>query len=248
MTSVEDIFDQAFPPPEPAISPFIDGDGVQYAWDSTSLEYLKRCPRLYQYQREGWQPNDENVHLRFGSEFHTAMHQYELLKADDIEHEEAVFLVIKDLLLRIDDFRPDHKYKNRLNLVRAVVRYLDKFQDDKAKTVILDNGKPAVGLSFRFELDYGPTPEQPYILCGHLDRVVDFQGDRSPRIINLVRVLLAPTSGQFEPTIRCPYILWLAKIIFQTNIKGVLIDSIQLMVDDTRMHSRDYLSDRRPDL
>ena len=49
----------------------------------------------------------------------------------------------------------------------------------------MSNGKPAVELSFRFELDFGPEygdaigngPEQgtqPYLLSGHLDRVVEF--------------------------------------------------------------------------
>ena len=40
-------------------------------------------------------------------------------------------------------------------------------------THILDTaeGKPAVELSFRFELPYGPSDDQPYLLCGPLDRV-----------------------------------------------------------------------------
>ena len=60
-------------------SPFIPGTYIQFAWDATSLEPLKRCPRLYQYTMiDGWRPRDENVHLRFGAEFHTALHNYEL--------------------------------------------------------------------------------------------------------------------------------------------------------------------------
>jgi hypothetical protein len=51
-----------------------------------------------------------------------------------IEHDEAVFHVVKGLLLRTDDWRPDDKYKNRTTPVKAAIRYLDKFKDDKAKT------------------------------------------------------------------------------------------------------------------
>lgn len=50
-------------------SPFLPGTKIQYAWDSTSIGYLKTCPRLYQYTIiEGWQSKGESLHLRFGSE------------------------------------------------------------------------------------------------------------------------------------------------------------------------------------
>src|SRR5215467_13569124 len=125
--------------------PFIPGTFIQYAWDATSLEYFKRCPRLYQYKMiDRWQSIKDNVNLRFGGEFHKALQDYEVFKADGLSHDEAVFLSIKDLLLRTDDFRPDDKYKNRSNLVRTAVWYMDKFKDDSAKTVKLENGKPAV--------------------------------------------------------------------------------------------------------
>jgi len=59
-------------------------------------------------------------------------------------------------------------------LVQLVVDYFDNYRQDSAKTIILENGRPAVELSFRFALDFGPTghPETQYMLCGHLDRVV----------------------------------------------------------------------------
>ena len=69
----------------------------------------------------------------------------------------------------------DHPYKTRENLIRSVIWYLEEFKEDPAQTVILANGKPAVELSFRMELDWGPTGHlggQPYLLCGHIDRLV----------------------------------------------------------------------------
>ena len=42
-------------------SPFLPATHIQYAWDSTSLGYLKTCPRLYQYiMIEGWQSQIES--------------------------------------------------------------------------------------------------------------------------------------------------------------------------------------------
>jgi PD-(D/E)XK nuclease superfamily len=222
---------------EPEIpSNFLPNSKIQYAWDATSIEYFKRCPRLYQYEMiEGWKPNDENIHLRFGHEFHTALHQYELLKADGIDHDEAVFHTIRELLYRVEDWNPDHKYKNRFFLIRSVIRYLDKYKDDTAKTVIQANGKPAVELNFRFELDYGPEEGQPYVLCGYLDRLVDFQGDIFVMDHKTTTSTATPYYwNQFEPNTQMTLYTLAGKIIFQTGIKGVIIDTGQLMIDDTR--------------
>src|SRR5258705_1647785 len=223
-------------PPVESPSKFLPNSNIHFAWDATSIEYLKRCPRLYQYEMlEGWKPNDENIHLRFGAEFHTALHQYQLVIADGIDHDEAVFHTIRELLYRVEDWNPDHKYKNRFFLIRSVIRYLDKYKDDTAKTVMQSNGKPAVELSFRFELDYGPTEDQPYVLCGYLDRVVDFQGE----VFVMDHKTTTSTPGpyywnQFEPNTQMTLYTLAGGIVFQTNIKGVIIDSGQLMMDDTR--------------
>jgi PD-(D/E)XK nuclease superfamily len=235
MTSVEEILDQAFPEPE-VQSPYVEGTSIQFAWDSTCLEDLKRCPRLYQYRMEGWQPKGENVHLRFGSEFHQAMHDYELLRADGIEFEEAVFLTVKELLFRTDDFRPDHKQKNRLALITAVIRYFDQYKDDKAVTMVLENGKPAVELSFRFELDYGPTPDQPYILCGHLDRVVEFAGQSF--VMDYKTNTTTPSDWYwkgFDPHNQMTLYTLASGVVFENPVNGVIINSIQLMVGDVRV-------------
>jgi len=232
LTQAELIVDE----PDLVPSNFIPGTFIQYAWDATSLESFKRCPRLYQYEMiEGWRPKNESVHLRWGAEFHTAMHQYHLVRADNIEHDEAVFHVIRELLYRVEDWDTDHKYKNRFTLIRSVIRYLDQYEHDPAKTIVQANGKPAVELSFNFELDYGPTEDQPYMLCGHLDRVVDFQGEIFAE--DYKSSTSTPGSyfwNQFEPNNQMSLYTLAGKIIFQTNIKGVLIDSIQLMIDDTR--------------
>lgn len=182
-------------------SPFLPGTKLQFAWDSTSLGYLKTCARMYQYILiDGWGHTEESVHLRFGSEFHTAHQDYALSRAAGIPHDDSVFDVVKALLERTADYKPDPdtragKYKSRNLLIRSVIWYLDEHRDDPAKTYIKADGEPAVELSFRFELDWGPInqpqykpasaitpggPEysavQPYLLCGHLDKVVDFNG------------------------------------------------------------------------
>ncbi len=181
-------------PEEPTPSPFIPGTYIQYAWDSTSLGWLKTCPRLYQYsQIEGWRSKSESVHLRFGIEYHQTLQDYQILRLEGLSHNDALSGTIRDLLERTREWKPDHKYKNREILVRTAIWYLDKYENDPASTYILSDGRPAVEVSFRFELDYGPMTDlpvvvggtdgiesaerQPYIICGHLDRIVNFGGD-----------------------------------------------------------------------
>lgn len=91
-------------------SPFLPGTKVQYAFDSTSLGYLKTCPRLYQYiMIEGWQPKEESIHLRFGGEYHAAIQDYENLRASGQGFADAVRATVRNLLIRIADFDPDRK-------------------------------------------------------------------------------------------------------------------------------------------
>src|SRR6266403_3262187 len=181
---------------EPTVqSPFLPGTNIQFAWDSTCLGYLKQCPRLYQYTIiDGSSPKDQSVHLRFGSEYHKAIQEYDIERANDVTHEDSIRIAIRNLLVRTGDWLVDEttkagNYKNRRTLLQLCVDYFDFFKDDPAQTFILENGKPAVELSFKFELDWGPKVEtkehispllpgithgQPYPSCGHLDRVVTF--------------------------------------------------------------------------
>ena len=233
---------------EPDIpSPFIPGTNIQFAWDSTSLDWLKRCPRLYQLNNEGWVPEEESIHLRFGIEYHQSLHDYDIAKAAGIKHEDAIYDVIRELILRTDDFNPDHKQKNRYNLIRTVLGYLDKFNPDPAVTVIRSDGTPAVEVSFQFNLDFGIEITQtnpktgedepayhPYVLCGHLDRIVEFNGD----MYVMDRKTTSSTPGpfyfnQFEPNNQMSLYTIASQITMDSPVKGVIIDAASVKVNES---------------
>src|ERR1700688_1369897 len=87
---------------EPAQSNFLPGTNIQFAWDSTTLGALKTCARLYQYQYiDGWVSNEESIHLRFGIEYHQALHDYELAKANGAEHDDALQRTLASLSSRL---------------------------------------------------------------------------------------------------------------------------------------------------
>lgn len=230
------------PPGQEAQSPFLPGTDIQFAWDSTSLGLLKTCPRLYQYiMLEGYGESDESIHLRFGREYHSALEQYDHLCSEGANHETALHIVVRDLHARTWDWETDPetkagKYKHKASLMRSVIWYLDKFKNDVAKTYILENGKPAVELSFRFELDWGPSTgtKQPYLLSGHLDRVVEFTGglwvmDRKTTMTTLSDYFYS----QFDMSNQMTLYTIAGQMVINAPIRGVIIDAAQLKVDET---------------
>lgn len=244
----------------PVQSPFLPGTNIQFAFDSTSLGLLKTCPRLYQYTMiEGWASKDESVHLRFGIEFHQALQEYDVACAEGDSSGQALHNTVKALLVRtagweVDETTRAGKYKNRRSLLRTVVDYLDHYRDDPATTFILADGRPAVELSFRFELDWGPggryipdeetkaaiiaegkEPNQPYLLSGHLDRVVSFND--ALFVMDRKTTTTTPSQyyfNQYEPNNQMTLYTLASKVILKSPIKGVIIDAAQILVDSSR--------------
>lgn len=231
-----------------APSPFLPNTAVQYAWDSTSLSYIKQCPRLYQYiMIDGWSSKEESVHLRFGQEYHQALQEYDGLRAKDEDHEDALRQVILDLMIRTHEWDVDEgtkagNYKNKRTLRQLVIDYTDKFQDDPAKTHILQDGKPAVELSFRFELDWGPkASNQPYLLCGHLDRVVEFQDNLFVMDHKTAtNTLTDHYFKQFEPNNQMTLYTLASQIVLSSPIKGVIIAAAQILLEAPNRFVRNF--------
>jgi hypothetical protein len=159
----------------------------------------------------------------------------------------------------------EHETKTRETLIRSIIWYLEQFGvTDPAETVILADGKPAVELSFRMELDWGPSAipqsiqdqergfqrglgrdedeisvdeknKQPYLLCGHLDRVANYAGgtyvfDRK----TTGSALGSNYFDQYDPDNQMSLYSLAAQVIYKTPAKGVVIDAAQVMVGFTR--------------
>jgi len=236
-----------------ALSPFLEGTFIQYAWDSTCLGLLKTCPRLYYYTIIcGWSPKDESIHLRFGIEYHKALEEYDDARFGGRGHEEAVRVSIRNLLVRISDWNPDlssraGQYKNPRTLVQLVIDYLDRYKDDPAKTVKREDGSPATEVSFRFELDWGPQCVSKvdggtrYLLCGHLDRIVDF----NDQTLVMDRKTTTTTPGpyymdQWSPNNQMSLYTIAGQVVLNTVIKGVVIDAAQVLLEKPNNYVRGF--------
>lgn len=214
---------------------FYSGTAVQFAWDSTSLGYIKTCPRFYEYAMvRGLRPrgDDESVHLVFGSIYHAALENYDHGRARGLDHHSALRGALRYTLESTWNNGPitwDHTQKTRETLIRSVVWYLEEFgQDDQAKTVILSNGKPAVELSFKMEID-------GIVFCGHLDRLVEFGNaiyvmDRKTTTTTVASYYF----DRYKPDNQMSLYTVASKIVFGTPVQGVIIDAAQIAVGFTR--------------
>lgn len=69
---------------------------LQVMWDSTSLGWLKRCPRYYQLRMlQGWETKTASIHLVFGILYHSSLEQYDKAKAHGKTHDEAQEIAVK---------------------------------------------------------------------------------------------------------------------------------------------------------
>jgi len=230
-------------------SPFMDGSRVQYAWDSTSLGWLKECPRKYQYHMiEGWIGRGDSIHLEFGIIYHEAHETYEHARFEGLDHDTALCRTVRHLLMRTwrdgapwraaKDLSPDDKasLKCREYLVRTVVWYMDKFQDDPAKTKMsAHSGKPMIELHFQFEAGFNINFDQPYVMCGYLDRIVEFQG----QAFVMDRKTTTSTLGsyyfdQYDPDNQMSFYTVASQVAFHTPVKGVIVDAAQIAVGFSR--------------
>ena len=227
----------------PNPSPFHAGSKMQWAWDSTSLGWLKECPRKYQYHMlEGWVGLGESIHLEFGILYHQALEGYEIDRAKGAPHDEALSRTVRKTLEKTwregkpwrasKDLPSTDKasLKSRENLIRTIVWYLDKFRDDPAKTRIHPvTDEPMVELHFQFEIAKG------YSLCGYLDRIVEFQ----EQTFVMDRKSTTTTLGsyyfeQYEPDNQMSLYTVASQIAFKTPVKGIIIDAAQIAVGFSR--------------
>lgn len=218
-------------------------DGVQYAWDSTSIKLFEDCPYKYKLRMiDNWQPRRKSVHLLFGGWYATALEHFYKYLAEGNSHDDALVRVVREALeatwsreidpaseLPVGPWVSDHNTKTRENLIRTIIWYVDEFATDTVSTVIRADGKPAVEYSFALEVDDG------IIFSGHIDRLGTYGDD--------VYVLDQKTTGStvssnyfdsYNPDTQMSMYTFAGQIIYKTKVRGVIIDAAQIAVGFTR--------------
>lgn len=228
--------------------------GLQIAWDSTSLSALKECPRKYYYTLiEMLRPKAEALPLTFGIMYHSCLEHYSRFKCEGHDHESAVRQTLRHLLQLtavydgvlgaepkpgsvFSQWKTEDNRRSKATLMRSVLWYLEQFGDkDPTQTVVLANGKPAVELNFKVELGIETPDGMPYIFCGHIDRMVTFNGDLYVQDHKTtVGQLDDRYFDQYNPDNQTSLYNVAAKVAFEVEAKGCMIDAAQIGVGFTR--------------
>jgi hypothetical protein len=218
--------------------------GLQLAWDSTSYGALDKCARYYQHsivEGRGFAYGTENPHLKWGLIFHSATELYDRERALGKDHDAALVSAMRHAIIETWDFalkRPwvsDEPTKTRNTLLRSIVWYCDKFQDDPLKTVILDNGKPAVELSFRFDPEIETGTGESILICGHIDRAVEFNSENAITDKKTTKAELNDNFfKQFNPDSQISIYSIAGIVVMGIEVNYFIIDGIQVQVNGTR--------------
>jgi hypothetical protein len=221
-------------------------DGLQFAWDSTSIKLAEECLRKYQYKMlDGWQPLTLSVHLRFGAVYATALEHYHKWVALGTHHDEALEQAVHEALVSTWDYDKDpegniipgsgtpwvseHNLKTRENCIRTIVWYLEHFREDPAMPVKLADGTPAVELSFALPVDDG------IVFTGHLDRLAEYAGN--PMVVDQKTTGTTITARYFDgykPDIQMSMYTFAGQAVYNVPVKGVIIDAAQIAVGFSR--------------
>lgn len=213
-----------------AESPYLP-DGRQWAWSASHLSLAKDCWRKYFYAtRLNLQRRDLSVDLIFGKHYAKALETYHKLRLiEGLDHDDALHNVVFRALCDTAGWHPEHNFKTRENLIRSIIWYLEQFKDDPCKTVVLADGRPAVELPFRFQLT------ADYVLCGHLDRIVEYAGGL---YVQDQKTTGATLGGyyfkRYNPDVQMSLYSVAAKVVWHTPVQGVMIDAAQIAVGFTR--------------
>jgi hypothetical protein len=219
---------------------------LQLAVDATSLDALKKCPRYYEYSIvEGYRSPMSNPHLTFGGVFASAVEFYARFRAEDFNHERALIETLRFAITETWDSvlkRPwvsDEPTKTRNTLLRTIVWYLDKYQNQSLETLILANGKPAVELSFRFDSGIETSDGEPFLLCGHIDRVAKLNSQGAIVDNKTTKHELSERYfEQFTPNTQVSVYSIAGVVTLNTEIAGVIIDAAQILVGGSRFHRK----------
>lgn len=77
-----------------------DANGIQFAWDSTSIKIAEEC--LYKYKLkmlDGWTPHRRSVHLDFGGWYAAALESYHRYRAEGQSVDDALAEVVAEAMV-----------------------------------------------------------------------------------------------------------------------------------------------------
>lgn len=244
---MSDLLTSTAPSPWSAILP-----KFQIVWDSTSLGWLKECPRLYQYQMiEHWSPRTKGIHLMFGQLYAKGSETYAKCRAAGLDHNSATREMVRTVLLAAGkrneygewvpwDPPADHRdasIKNRYTLIRSLVWNVEDRLNSPFQVMRLADGSAAVELSFEFPVF--EVGGETISLAGHMDSIVEnVTSSTRERFVSDDKTtkgaLNAQYFQQYTPNNQMSLYSVAGRVILSRPVSGVLVRAAQILVEGTR--------------
>lgn len=214
-----------------------DSSGLQIAWDNTSISLYKECPQKYYLSIIlGYRKATLSPPLLFGIAYHEARETYDrhISEGKDAALRAALRAAWKHSEnLGLDPARTRH------TLCRAIVWYSEQYSPDPFELHHFSDGSPGLELSFRFELNRDTPSGEKYIYCGHMDKIVNYNGA-------LYALEYKHTTSTLSESYFLRYIyssqvfgyVAAGQIVFNTPIYGAIIDSVQIGASFSRYSRR----------
>lgn len=204
------------------------------------------------------------IALVFGILFHKGLELYEKARFVGQDHSEAMHTALAEVLRSdaaqtlpsdedIEEMADEAKQaadeddginlrnsriRTRYYLARSLVWYLDHYdrdgQGDPVKTLALPTGKPAVEVSFRIPLPIA-VADAELLLCGHIDRAVDFNGHLYVSDYKTTKSLTSQFFQMFDLSHQMTGYSTAGNVIFSKPAKGIVVDGIALQVGGVKL-------------
>lgn len=238
-------------------------DGVQFAWDSTSMTLAEEC--LYKYKLrmlEGWRPRSLSTHLFFGGIYASCLEHYHKYRAEGTEHEEALYKIIREAMIKTwtydacepcmgcgkqRDLETDCASCNGTGVAGGkpwVSDHNTKTRENLVRTIVWyfeqfrdDPCKTVVLSDGRAAVEYSVRlpVDDGIIFSGHLDRLVDYSDKLYIQDQKTTASTITPRYFEaYNPNTQMSNYTFMGKAIFGLPVKGVMIDAAQIAVGFSR--------------
>jgi hypothetical protein len=215
-----------------------DIPGLQLSWDATSLKEIQHCPRKYFYAIVlGFKTEKESHHLSFGRKYHSCLEVYDKALANGLDWEEAQDLTVQRALQEAHGWDSGDKVKQRFSLWRTVQWYTEAFrpETDSVKPIQDSSGRYLIELPFSFSLPIMAPGGQDYIACGYFDGIVEAMGGLYVRERKTTaKTINVDWFKTFSVDAQIDMYSVASKIVFDTPVRGVLIDGAQVTFNFSR--------------
>lgn len=218
---------------------------LQVAWDATSLSAFRRCPRYYQLNiLQAWRTKEESDDITFGTLYHESLEKYDVSRGRGISYKDSVRIAVRHALSnsgKRDEsnvfraWKTENTVKNRFTLIRSVVWYLVQFENDAFETAIIPGQGHAIELSFRIPLPISAPDGRDYLLCGHMDKVVN--DGEFKQFVDRKTTKTTLTTRYFErysPDTQMSAYSVAVRVMFGTNNVRAIVDAVQTAVNFSR--------------